>query len=723
MEEDAALAALLEPWWRVFPHGYLIIRSNNDAFDFCKRLYALELPLCEPNDQPEATWRRYCEAMEILLLASMVKPLAFREMMWSKCTSLEGLSAEWFEHDAILPCRLCVEVDDNLRPWQLHALTALLSPPPHRCEAFEATRATLIKMARTNGLSLDRLVIPVAVTLGLEEQRHALPFLERLVDLQRQRLDDESRDDSPVYPFATEGVDYAVDTSFVSSPFVDITERLKSTPEMRLHCLKHSARVPEAKPDDITTRRVLLWRWAVAATGLSNDRTVIPDNTLQASGVQLTGSYRLECNDVSAESFPGLFSSMMHSKDVHELRLAFSLTPTSGASAFKWCWLIYALFNQAVSHSITSLIIDDTDIQLDDMTKVRELVRSPWPLNVLLDPECEVQLGAALVCASSEPLPTQVTLRPGAQIYLDPQSDTNPLTVTSNATTFDVMHTFKERFDIFVPGYGQCWVRHEDVETEISMCEGNAPNRWKLKTHSITKLSISLNYARSDDRKRGIRMLLKLIGRPITHLCLSISFGGVLDPLDLDHVLAYCPNLVHLSVSNVAVNSLQDIAAAYASGRCRVSELSLQQCKVRDWSNISRFIETLADPTTPIATTLRQFSLSLNRTASPITEEILEAFLAMLETNKRLRVLKLTVWRDQFDRFSRRFAVFNGQSIRYRVPVRVKCALLSVVKHAHCIDAASGEGPAVGRLDHLALSKILFLASDWAMRSVVLKAV
>ncbi|TMW61259.1 hypothetical protein Poli38472_013722 [Pythium oligandrum] len=414
----------------------------------------------------------------------------------------------------------------------------------------------------------------------------------------------------------------------------------------------------------------------------------------------------------------------MVSKSVDELEVDLNISQYSLSCQYEWCWLFYTLFNGASARSVTTLRLNATDILMDDFIQVRKLVRSRNPLEMLLDLDLDEEMeadGRPQRPESTLSRPAQVIVRDGTPVYLDILRSQHPLILSSGSRVFDVMHELNDAYDILVPGYGQCWVTKEDVAVEIPRSEENARDRWRLETHPITKLSVTMNRSVLEERDQtGLRVLLKLIGTPIKQLSLGCEWHEGLDPSLLDFVWSSCPNIVYLSVGNMSLDSFDDIVAAYASGRCQVSELSLTECNPFDTESPVAFVKKLADPKTPISKTLHQLHLGLSDVTDRfMPNEVLEAFLTMLETNERLRFLQLEVGEDQIDSYNPRFAAFRGQTIRYPLAWSTKCAFLSVVKHVQHFDSVDRVIPPIGRLDSLSLSRIFAFAGGFHTRSVV----
>ncbi|TMW61257.1 hypothetical protein Poli38472_013720 [Pythium oligandrum] len=716
--DDAAFAALLEPWWREFPSQSLKIAVKSEPSDFYERYYALNLTL---TDRVEL-WRRQYDAVEILLLASLVKPPKFKEMMWKMCGSMGGRSSECFDPESVMPCRFDVTVipkGDRSR-WYSGALEELFSFPTERSERFEETRAALVAQRSEKGLALDQVAIPVSVLLYFQDEQSIIQAIDHLVDLQRQRL----KDTTHFYPFALEQVSVTVTRSPVSMELAEAINRFKATPGLQLGNLWHCGFQWDPVAPTIGARRKAVWRWATTATAVPNHRTIVPQDVVHPPGDQLSRSDTVKCHDPCPEHFLAVCSSLMYASHVNKLVIGLDSSLDSSSSGLKWCWLFYALFNSASCHSVAELRIEASEIRMDDIVRVRNLIRSPRPLEMLVNPVYEENTMSKRL-DSSPTQPSQVVLQDGAMIYLDNARSEEPLTLSSGQQTFNVIHALDDGYEIMVPGYGQCWVDHQGVATEIPPSEENATNQWRLTTHSIAKLSIRVDCTGLEDQEGGIRVLLKLIGTPLLHLSICVPYD-LLHHSYFDLAWTYCPSLISLSFLRTNVDSFDDVMEAYATGRCRVSELAMEECRVRDPASTFDFVHALADPSTTLAKTLRQLRVSfMNESEEVVIEdELLETLYSMLATNEQLRFLATTVSSDQFDRFNSRFDVFRGQPIRYLVSLSAKCAFLSVVKHAQLAeDGKNSATQAIGLVDSLVLSKIFFYASEPASRTVVLHTI
>ncbi|TMW61263.1 hypothetical protein Poli38472_013726 [Pythium oligandrum] len=588
---------------------------------------------------------------------------------------------------------------------------------------FEATRAALLAMSGQKKEEFEKRAIPVTLSVDFYDELDIVSTLEHVVELHHRYLTGIDQDQRGLYPLAVNKLKVDIKHWMGSAVLVDVVERCNTTRGLQLDRIAIGPTTRLVVHSDI---RSLIWRWATMFTGLPVNRSVCASNQAH---VQLSGSKQLDLWLASNVTTAAFLSGVMYSNGVRELILRRSLTVHPSVSEFRWFWLFYSLFNAEATHELTSLSIDDDTIRLADMVKVREFVCSPRPLELLLDSRYDESFAEAARLPSSSTRPAQVVLRRHAPIHLDPTQRLKPLTVDAEDTKFDVMHSLADSYDILVPGYGQCWVNFDDVVAEIPLCQENERCRWKLKTHSITKLSINLADLESDADDRGLPLLLELIGSPITHLSLGFDSDNLRDQSILDAALTHCPSLVSLSLYRVQFDSLDHVFEAYANGQCRVSDLSLDFLALHQPSSIFQLVNLLADPTTTMANTLRQLSLTLDG-ETPITNEMLEAFAVMLKTNERLRFLTLSVSADQLSRFPPIFSCFNGQHVRSGLPLSARCkrAFLSVVKHAQDIpdvddsDDAITLSRAVGQLDSLVLTTIFRLAGNVEVRSIVLKA-
>ncbi|TMW61253.1 hypothetical protein Poli38472_013716 [Pythium oligandrum] len=145
--------------------------------------------------------------------------------------------------------------------------------------------------------------------------------------------------------------------------------------------------------------------------------------------------------------------------------------------------------------------------------------------------------------------------------------------------------------------YGQCWVKREDVVKEIAFTQDDSQRQWKLESHSIRELELSLDGTINS----GVKPLLELIDRqlPASHYLLMAS----------DSVLA--------------------------------------------------FAKALGDPQITLSKTLHQLELRFDTEGFTLTDEMTLAFLSMLENNRHLRYFVFTMPSDVDDRYVSEFEEFD----------------------------------------------------------------
>ncbi|TMW61261.1 hypothetical protein Poli38472_013724 [Pythium oligandrum] len=236
--------------------------TEQGGVDFCEQLRALELPLTpdEGDEDEEATWFRHCEAVELLLLASLVDPKGFTEMVWGHCANKEEIPRECFGYNPVMPCRLRLVISTFNDIERVFAKTkTLLTPRSTHSDKFNTTLTTLLRMGEEKQLDLEEAVIPVTIALSFLDERHANHLLSLLVEYQRTK--NTHSDHLKDCRFVMDDVELDISGVSISGGLIDVVELFKSTPGLRFRTIN----LPLFQPHyDLTAaiyeRRRIPWR-------------------------------------------------------------------------------------------------------------------------------------------------------------------------------------------------------------------------------------------------------------------------------------------------------------------------------------------------------------------------------------------------------------------------------------------------------------------------------
>ncbi|TMW56736.1 hypothetical protein Poli38472_006746 [Pythium oligandrum] len=468
--------------------------------------------------------------------------------------------------------------------------------------------------------------------------------------------------------------------------------------------------------------------------------------TAATTGIQSPVSSRLGSQTVvsviPAKHTLTLFcSGMMHSRVVEHWTLE-NVFGTSEERFDKWYWFMYAMFHVSATHSIKSLEIREEDFPIKDIEQVAHIVHgSPSVLHEIYSPFLEplnfTEYNTEMFDYEGPPrMGSSITLKTGATIHLEMvQRGSMHVTVAQGHTPFQVIYPRYDMVAILVPAYGKCWVNKSDIVAEIPnlYIDSVIEEQWKLKTHQITQLSFRFS-GEPDLQSHGAVELLKLIGMPLKSLAIEFPRHDIWRVWSFNDVWESCPHLVELCMENLGTTSLDIFVDAYASGKCRVSSLELFECALKYKRSVLSFSKALGDPSSPLAKTLQQLRFRLEEEDGIIVTsddedeeglddcEVVLAFLSALKTNQKLVFFELHVKSRLYEDYKEAFERLNSQYlsiVRRPLPVRAKCAFLSVVKKAQTEENVfSIKG--LASLDTHVLRHIFHMASEPEKRTIIL---
>ncbi|KAG1709423.1 hypothetical protein DVH05_020078 [Phytophthora capsici] len=186
--------------------------------------------------------------------------------------------------------------------------------------------------------------------------------------------------------------------------------------------------------------------------------------------------------------------------------------------------------------------------------------------------------------------------------------------------------------DVLIPGFGRCQVQRKCLELRQLTLTTNG-------LAGVTSLDISFE---EDPDREVLQGLLLLVGASLTHL--SFTFENF-HTMDLEGIVACCPNLIELAVSTYMVEmrfSLRDN---------NFRDLSLDS-SISFW-DVKGIADTLCDPENPLTKCVRRMRVRLDQRAlyHPY-DEFYIALLKMLKVNRTLEYLDIVAQRVHMNYFN-----------------------------------------------------------------------
>ncbi|TMW61260.1 hypothetical protein Poli38472_013723 [Pythium oligandrum] len=316
-----AFAAVLAPWWRLLPDGCLTLRYKTDELEMRPLLRTLELTLPPPRTERATAWPKTLEVVEILLLASWVRPLAFREMVQRECWNGLAPFKDMIDQEVIVPLRLYVRTGTNTNiAWEVEALTTLLAPTGQRSDAFVSTYSTLMQLASESRIALENVEIPADFHLDDRNKQFTLEALTLFARHQRRQR----------HATTTHRVSFAVGSvSLEWGASIDSTELYDAgVASVQQHILVNQGFSSDPLATSVSAERKALWRWMTTMTRLRGNGSVLSVNEGSCSDDQmLPRTRRVVCPLLQKEEFATLCAHLMFSNHLEELdvRLTSSL--------------------------------------------------------------------------------------------------------------------------------------------------------------------------------------------------------------------------------------------------------------------------------------------------------------------------------------------------------------------------------------------------------------
>lgn len=254
----------------------------------------------------------------------------------------------------------------------------------------------------------------------------------------------------------------------------------------------------------------------------------------------------------------------------------------------EWMWMQmgYALFD---SHSsVTHLVLEQVELTKKYVKEMARVLRADDPVRFLFSSEDEQPPGPRYSSLSRGTLLTIQQMHPDEVI--DPALAMCQLEAdVDTVRVIDVFETERGAAlaSVLVPGYGLCHV------SSASLLQANKlPFR---RGSGVT--SLSLDFVDEPGFASGLSQLLQLIGDPIERLKLTLPTGT---RLELEDILAFCPNLKALTVEGTSVT-----VAALINSKMQLEELDC------NFTDLHLLVRELANRESRLAQTLKRAALRI----------------------------------------------------------------------------------------------------------------
>lgn len=390
---------------------------------------------------------------------------------------------------------------------------------------------------------------------------------------------------------------------------------------------------------------------------------------------------------------------------------------------FKWKWIAYSVFR--ASSTVRKVEIYDQFLVRGDVEAMRRLLNSADPSSLLSSPQYAPGLAASQREQQDTEYVYYIHVKPNTRMSLEPLRNV----IGWVGKTVEIKQAARLRamvydelighVEVMMPGYGQCWVYLRDVvSVEKLRIADTVPSASTESSaqHQVTSLTVGLlgNTVRDPLALRG---LMNLVGGPLRRLSLYQK-----EPLvhqEVQAILRSCPNLQHLKLHNVDVDSMDVFIDAYERHPSRyMSTLILESYRTSSES-LHRFAELLATPRSLVARCLRELCLRSPTDVNAIDERCIRAFLKVLESNTSLEYLELRVRPSIYEQFATAFQSHHGEllnTVRRTVPRECKYAFLEA---AYAVERRIEQPNLV---HERLLAPIFEYAATRATRTVLLRA-
>ncbi|KAJ8521672.1 hypothetical protein ON010_g17790 [Phytophthora cinnamomi] len=376
------------------------------------------------------------------------------------------------------------------------------------------------------------------------------------------------------------------------------------------------------------------------------------------------GSMRL-LFDQSLRSLDGdsIFSAMLMNQTTKKLSISLRMDRSNASENKRWWkWMAYAFFTkraQGLSALESLSLCNISSMSAAEMAAFAAVVTSDHPEEKLFG------------CLHSSVDEKDATVKSGSLVYqIDfsrRQQTSRPpaLRLTSSIPFVRIFGDDGQSIlvNAIIPGFGRCQVKRADREFGEGI-------EIKLRPRFVTSLYVQFNVL---VQANGLPQLLETVGFSLK----TLSIDGYLGNLDLNMILSCCRKLRELSVRRRILDAKLNFIKYCGSAQSIVFPSI-------SWNNISELADNLIDMSNPLAQCIRRLRVRLTNIEKwmqhhPALDAYVEDLLRMLDTNKNLEYLEVTV-PSNCHRYQARFKSHHKTPIQRdsHLSTDTKVAFLSV---------------------------------------------
>ncbi|RLN98211.1 hypothetical protein BBJ28_00000003 [Nothophytophthora sp. Chile5] len=407
--------------------------------------------------------------------------------------------------------------------------------------------------------------------------------------------------------------------------------------------------------------------------------------------------------------FAALCSAISAASVSKNLRLygVFLSSDTPELRAWKWQWLAYALFSKASLSSIASVFISAAPLTARDVAAIAAVLATNSPPPIALEERPELATSDRDTYAYF-PEGTRLNLLDDVE-DLDTEEHAPSTVLLDRDSWLQIVSdsdASSSSLDVVLPGYGICRV-DQSCASRIERRAASPPHR---RFAGLEAFVIALKLP---DREHGGAVLpdfLELIGAPLRFLNI-IAAGSY--SVNFSAISQRCPQLTELFLNGIELIDADSFAQDLERTDSKIVRLGLVNAFSAS-HHVTQLAEVVGDPTSRLAAQMTELCLTGSRTSWPIDETNVLALLAMLETNRTLTYVNLTVERDLHAQYLEAFQRHDGEAVaavKAKLAMECKVAFLSVVR-------GHGVTSTCNALDDRVLTCIFSFAATCATRTI-----
>ncbi|OWZ16751.1 hypothetical protein PHMEG_0009404 [Phytophthora megakarya] len=419
------------------------------------------------------------------------------------------------------------------------------------------------------------------------------------------------------------------------------------------------------------------------------------------------------CQDCDERQFAALCSALAFATVTKHLRLygVFSMSDSAELRRWKWQWLTYALFRTTTESTITRALITAAQLTREDTLAIAVASHSNSPPSAALN---EATLGGNMLNIHEWRRDNIGYFLEGTELALYDQKqerseDEGKLSsfVLEQDSWLHIVNNDGNHLDVVLPGFG---IARADKLSAQQIEPHQQPQDDSSLGLKALILALGLHFG--DDGGKVLADFLNLIGTSLQSLSLY-SVGSY--PLSMASITQACPQLTDLFLEGIQLANPSDFCLEAEQTNSKLSCLGLVNVFTSN-EQITHLAETIAAPASDMAQHLSELGLSGSEQSCPIDEANVQAFLAMLQTNRKLSYLSLGMSPALQATYSEQLQQHHGEPlpvVKTKLPIAAKTAFLSVAR-------GHESNFAINSLDDRVLSLILAFAATCATRSIAI---